>query len=282
MTSTQREEVVLAKALMKYTGKVAVPTVLLFIIAFSGFLFFMFSGYLNWISYWVIVPMNTIFIYLLFTPLHEASHQNIKGRKTSLRWLENIIGWISGSALLAPFPMFKNLHLVHHGHTNDPEKDPDYWVAAKNPLLIVFKCMTIYFDYIYHYVSSLNSLWKTSEGKRNVVYTVTGYVLLISIIVLLGASFGWKVIILGWIIPAYFALGILSFAFDWLPHHPHSIQKKYLDTRIILSPILNILLVSQNLHLIHHLYSGIPYYHYQNAYEVLKDKLKKEGANIEN
>ncbi len=282
MTSTRSEEVALARELMKYTGNVAIPTIILFIISFSGFLFFMIAGYFQWISYWLIVPVNTILIYLLFTPLHEASHQNIKGRKTSLKWLENVIGWISGSSLLAPFPMFKTLHLVHHGHTNDPKKDPDYWVAAKNVFMIAFKCMTIYFDYIFHYLLSIKRLWKTSEGKSNVIYTGLGYGLLILTIIFLGESLGWSNIVLGWILPAYLALGLLSFAFDWLPHHPHSVQKKYLDTRIILSPVLNILLVSQNLHLIHHLYSGIPYYHYQKAFEVLKNKLEREGAQIEN
>lgn len=281
MTSTRSEEVALARALMKYTGKVAIPTIVLFIISFSGFLFFMIAGCLQWVSFWLIMPLNTIFIYLLFTPLHEASHQNIKGRKTSLKWLENVIGWISGSALLAPFPMFRTLHLVHHGHTNDPEKDPDYWVAAKNPFMIAFKCMTIYFDYIFHYLLSIKRLWKTSEGRKNVIFTGLGYGSIIMIIIYLGETFGWSNTVLGWILPAYLALSILSFAFDWLPHHPHSIQKKYLDTRIILGSLLNVLLVSQNLHLIHHLYSGIPYYHYQNAFEVLRDKLDKEGANIE-
>lgn len=95
-----------------------------------------------------------------------------------------------------------------------------------------------------------------------------------------GISQGWQYPLMTVIVPGFLSIGLLAFAFDWLPHHPHTIQQKYLDTRIILKPGLSIILVSQNMHLIHHLYAGIPFYHYGKALDVLKEKLKEKGSNI--
>jgi len=84
-----------------------------------------------------------------------------------------------------------------------------------------------------------------------------------------------------WILPGFIANTFLAFVFDWLPHHPHTSQQRYLDTRIILFPGLSTLLISQNMHLIHHLYPAIPYYDYGKAMEVLQEELEEHGARIE-
>jgi len=48
-----------------------------------------------------------------------------------------------------------------------------------------------------------------------------------------GMQSGWSYPLFLWILPALFAVGFLAFAFDYLPHHPHSVQARYLDTRTI-------------------------------------------------
>ena len=96
------------------------------------------AGYL---SYWVAIPLNAVLIYAIFAPLHEAVHDNIAGPYTGLRWLERLIGHVSGFVLLAPYPGFRQLHLHHHQHTNDPVEDPDYWVKSNNYLMVVLRCM---------------------------------------------------------------------------------------------------------------------------------------------
>ena len=94
----------LVKRLMPYTGHFAKPTIALFLISLTTYLLFSLLGALNVIPLWLTCGVNTLCAYLLFTPLHEASHQNIKGRNMNLRWVENTVGWISS---------VKNLLKVH-------------------------------------------------------------------------------------------------------------------------------------------------------------------------
>lgn len=274
-------ESILAKKLMPLTGQFAPRTLYLFLVSLIISVCSTIAGSTGFFPLWLTCLINTTCAYLLFTPLHEAVHQNIKGRKKRYAWLENLVGWISGFFLMAPFPIFKHLHLMHHGHTNNPVKDPDYWVASKNPFMIFARCMTTYFAYLYHYRKSRNKLWKNPSTRPGLVKSMLMFLATNAFIVWSGMYFGWEYILLIYVVPAYLALGFLAFAFDWLPHHPHAVQKKYLDTRIILKPGLSTLLISQNMHLIHHLYSGIPYYQYGEALKILEDKLKKEGATIE-
>lgn len=97
----------------------------------------------------------------------------------------------------------------------------------------------------------------------------------------LSAVIGWQYMFWLWLIPALTAATFLAFAFDWLPHHPHGVQKRYLDTRIILFPGFTFFLLSQNMHLIHHLYPNIPFYQYGKVFKKMRSYLEQKGANIE-
>lgn len=277
----QLSEPSLVKKLMPFTGNFAYKTVLLFTVSFIIYLMSSVAGVMAVVPLWLTCVINTICAYLLFTPMHEAVHQNIKGRLKKYSWFENLIGWISGMSLMSPFPVFSHLHIKHHGHTNHPEKDPDYWVAADNAITVFFRCMTTYFAYYHHYRKDRQKLWSNPETRWGLVASILAFVVMNGAITWTGIAFGWAYPLLIYVVPAYLALGFLAFAFDWLPHHPHAVQQRYLDTRIILKPGLSTILVSQNMHLIHHLYSGIPYYHYGEALEVLEEKLNKEGAEIQ-
>ncbi|MEQ8959736.1 MAG: fatty acid desaturase, partial [Coleofasciculus sp. C2-GNP5-27] len=45
------------------------------------------------------------------------------------------------------------------------------------------------------------------------------------------------------------------------------------------SPILNIMIMGQNYHLIHHLWPSIPWYKYQGAYRATKPLLEQKGCH---
>lgn len=102
------------------------------------------------------VPINAVLIYFIFTPLHEAVHGNIFPANSRLKWLEWVIGNISGYVLIAPYPGFRVLHLHHHNHTNDALEDPDYWVRDNNYFRVILRCMVIQPVYVIH-------LWKLAR-----------------------------------------------------------------------------------------------------------------------
>ncbi|MDJ0740761.1 MAG: fatty acid desaturase, partial [Gammaproteobacteria bacterium] len=83
------------------------------------------------------------------------------------------------------------------------------------------------------------------------------------------------------VVPTLLAVGFLGFAFDLLPHHPYDSTERFHDTRNLPSRTLNVLLLGQNYHLIHHLWNTIPWYKYQRVHVETRDDLRAIGARVD-
>ncbi len=226
---------------------------------------------------WAVLPA-TLLAYASFTVMHEASHGNIAGKSKGATRAETAMGWVSAVPLLAPYPVFKLLHLKHHSHTNHPEKDPDFWVVSSSKLGVIARCWSIIPKFYFDFVCGEAGRSKSGRAMRPQV--------LAGIVVMLGALGGLIALglvteaLLLWVVPAWLASGLLALAFDWLPHHPHSAQGRFRDTRILLIPGVTLALLWQNYHLIHHLYPRIPFYRYGRCFRDIRPLLEAEGAPI--
>ncbi len=227
------------------------------------------------------IAINALMAYGLFTPMHEAGHLNISGPKKSLQWLDEAIGWLSGITLIAPFYIFKIIHFRHHAHTNDPDKDPDHWLASKSLGALFLHATTIFPIYFYNGFKILFTEKRLSPKIKKEL--IIGYLVAVLFFTAIGLWWhfqSWVYPILLWVVPAFIAQAFLAFAFDWLPHHPHENKKPYLNTRVIDVPALSLLLLSQNYHLVHHLHPRIPFYSYKKAYDEISDTIEEKGVEI--
>ncbi len=87
----------------------------------------------------------------------------------------------------------------------------------------------------------------------------------------------------GEVLPARLAILLLAFSFDDLPHRPHRVtaaEDRFRATRLVDSRVLEVLLVAQNYHLIHHLYPAVPFYRYRQVWVAQQDVLRERGASI--
>ena len=264
-----------AQAWRRHAFFIAWPTLFFFAVVLAAWVA---VGVLAWrgvLSWGLTFGLQTVLAYLIFTPLHEASHGNVAGRDTRLRSLEKWVGWLSGLPLLAPYSAFRTLHLQHHGHTNHEEKDPDFWVAGKTRWSILWRCVTI----LPHYYWRI--FWQAlrSPAARDGAAILTIGVYVAVAIAFIATGHGvW--ILTAWIGPGLLSTGILAFVFDWLPHQPHNDRSRYRNSRILLFPGLGVLLTNQNLHLIHHLYPRIPFYRYGTFFHEARQSLAAKGAPI--
>jgi fatty acid desaturase len=256
------------------SGHLAWPTILLFLIVIAGADTVAAVTVNGYIPYWVAIPVNALLIYLIFTPLHEAVHDNILPKTWRSRFLERLIGHISGFVLLAPYPGFRALHLHHHQHTNDPAEDPDYWVKSDNYLMVILRCMAIQPVYIIH----LYKIARDPVTMRAFWYEMLYVASYIPVIV--GAywlGFGNELMLL-WVLPAYIGVVMCPLMFDWPVHHPHTGRGRYTDSAILLFPrsvrwFMDPLFCGHAYHLMHHLYPRMPFYHYGTAYYALEREL---------
>ena len=70
----------------------------------------------------------------------------------------------------------------------------------------------------------------------------------------------------------------LGLFFDYLPHRPFKETSRWKNARVYPSWLLNILLLGQNYHLIHHLWPSVPWYNYKSAYTQMKPLLDVNDA----
>jgi beta-carotene hydroxylase len=210
-------------------------------------------------------------IYVSFTVLHEGMHGTAHRSKT----VGHAMARVCGLLLMAPLPLFRGVHHEHHGHANDPDRDPDLIVAWGpswlRPLSLMFT-LPMYRWYFFR-----KRLWRDAAGLREAVVTD---VALVSFLVW---GFVWgpaSWILLLWIAPLSLTALWLGFAFDYLPHYPHSQQGRYYDTRIYPGRIASVIFLGQNYHLIHHLWTTIPWYRYQEVFEAIEPELRERECAI--
>ncbi len=114
-----------------YQGMVAWNTVFVAIAIVAAFALVTTLATMRIIPLWLGLILNSFILYLDQTPLHEACHGNIAGRDSKFLWLNHLVGFVCGALLLHEYKAFRYMHLAHHRDTNNPDIDPDHWVAVR-------------------------------------------------------------------------------------------------------------------------------------------------------
>ena len=254
----------------QHAGSLALPTLALAAGVVAGELTVWGLVVSGTLPLWAGCIMATVLAYVGFTPMHDASHGAVGGGARDA-WLDDAVGHAMALALLAPYAVFRTLHLRHHGATNHPERDPDYWVHGETAIGTAARCMTI--SAHYYWVAWTELRRPASAMRRAARPALLGLGSQVALFVLL-ASLGHATEALAlWVIPGLLASGALAFLFDWLPHHPHSNRGRGVDTRLILLPGLAVPMLNQHLHLVHHLYPRVPFYRYGTLYREIQHDL---------
>lgn len=219
----------------------------------------------------IVVLVNAVAIYLSFTVLHDAMH----GTAHEDGRVNAVLGRVAAIPLTISFPLFRSVHHEHHSHTNDPERDPDLIVARAPRILLPLWCLVVLLEYRVKFFG--HRLWRNRAELAEVVLVDLALVG-IGVAALTG---GWfAALAVTWILPALVAEAMLAFSFDFLPHYPYDTAARYFDTRIYPGKVLNVVLLGQNYHLIHHLWTTIPWYRYQGVFGKIHGALDERGCRI--
>lgn len=254
------------------------PTLLVFLVgtaAYSGFAYLALTGFL---SPWVAVPALAVAAYALFTPMHEAVHGSVGASPI----LNLVIGNLS-SLFLGPTACFRAyyyLHHQHHRHTNDRERDPDYWSGVGPAWFLPVSWLTTDF---YYYVFYMKHSRERPWSEKLEIYLVS--VASVGAFVILCAGGYAPEAVLYWFLPGRIASMALSAGFNFLPHRPYdatAAEDAYRATSIVDGPawLLTPLLMYHNYHLIHHLYPGVPFYRYPTLWRRQRTALLASGARV--
>jgi beta-carotene hydroxylase len=261
------------------TPDFAWPTVVLFVALFSVAGWAISAALSGRISYVLASAINTVFIYALYTIVHEAIHGNISLKKKRLRWLDLWMGTAACIPLWLFFFPHAKQHMVHHRKANTDE-DPDIyarggfagWILLRLPLSLInyFNPLQLYRD-----------CRRYGVPQRQVAITYATFAVQTLIVLgLILAGYGRELLVM-WFIPWWLGQSVMLTFFTWTPHYDHRETGRYRDTRESLFPGANFLLLGQNHHLIHHMMPGIPFYRYDQTFRDIRPLLEQNNVRIE-
>ena len=251
----------LFKALIK-RPKVAWPTISLLLGAYAIFGISTFAYFEEAWPLLCTILFNAGASYMAFTVAHEATHSSVSSNQRVNDWAGR-----AGMLLLEPgpfFAVFRYIHMQHHKFTNDHEKDPDTYCGRGPAWLLPLRWLTIDFVYFSNYLKRENF---RKRPKREKVEFALSLVFAIGVVTMM-TLLGWlELYLLLFFLPTRLAKLFIVFVFDFLPHHPHEVSAKedrYRSTsnRVGMEWFLTPALLSQNYHLVHHLYPTVPFYRY--------------------
>jgi len=218
-----------------------------------------------------VIAVHALATYLGFTVLHEAMH----GIAHPSRRVNAALGRFGALPLLISFPLFRGVHYEHHSHTNDVARDPDLIVARAPRWLLPVWLLGVTVEYRVKYFG--HRLWRTRAELAETL-AMEGFVLGAVVLATLTGHLATLCVL--WIAPALIAFVWLAFAFDFLPHYPYDSGTRYYDTRAYPGRVLNVALLGQNYHLIHHLWTTVPWYRYQGVFRAIRPQLEARHARI--
>lgn len=273
--STVRDEMAVAR---KHTPDFGGRTLRLEAIMFAIFIGSTWGAMTGAIPFWLGMLGNTVFLYGIYTVVHEAVHANISSRRKDLRWVDTVAGMIACAPLWLFYHQHRRQHMVHHAHCNE-EIDPDIYARGSFPVWLFVKLplsLINYFNPVQHW----RDCHRFGCTKAEFVYTGLTFAAYSAIVIGLVAAGYWREVLLLWFIPWWIGQTVMLTFFTWTPHHDHTETGRYRNTRVSLFPLADFLLQGQGYHLIHHMAPSVPYWRYKAVFDELRPTLEANGVRI--
>ena len=223
------------------------------------------------------IMLSVALVYIAFTVLHESVHRNLFAGDDKRTWLNDSIGWVAALPfVIIPSALFKTLHLQHHAFLNEPERDPDYFCHARNPLLALAKCTVLNFHYLVWYT---RLLCKEQLAITNILSSSV-YFCVWALIIGACVRFDWLTeLALYAVLPAWVTSIILVWVFDHIVHHPHTEQDNYSGSNAYDFIGAKWLTLGQNSHVVHHVNPRIVWHQYDRHLRAIQQQHQQQ-ANI--
>ena len=231
------------------------------------------------VPFWfMLLPIQGIFIVFLFTAMHECIH--VTAFKSS--FLNTTVSVLCGFLIINPPTWFRYFHFAHHRHTHEPGLDPELHSPKPQNIVAYVRHVSglpLWFFNIRTLVT--NALDRNVDefvppkGKSRVTFEarvmLTAYVLIAIVSVIWGSS----LVIWTWLVPAL--LGQPFLRIFLLAEHtacPH-VKNMFENTRTTFTTKL-VRLIAWNMpyHAEHHALPTVPFHKLPDLHEAVRDHLK--------
>lgn len=196
----------------------------------------------NALLYALDVAVRTYLAFLGTVMAHEGVH----GHLGSTRWANFAWGRIALLPSLVPFTNFRRTHHLHHAHTNEPDRDPDYFMKPRYPIEIPFRAVAMPHQW-YFWLKRRNLLDR--NHRRDLALN---YGIIAAPIAILVAVVGPLRVVTG-IVPVLLLVSVLL----WVPfalktHEGHSLGPAETRSHDYYGRLLYWLSLGLSMHRVHH------------------------------
>ena len=258
--------------------RLAWPTVALFLAGAAAFVGSTVGYVSGAVPMWVPIVVNAVVTFTMFTVVHDAVHYAI----SSTRWVNALIGRLAVPFVqpLISFPSFGFIHIEHHRHSNDDENDPDTFASHGPAWQLPFRWALLDVSYGGYLIRKIRSRPKAEVAETLACVSIS--VMGLAVAVMSGHFWTLAVVFL---IPQRIAVVVLSWWFDWMPHHgledtQRSDRYRATRARVGMEWLYTPLMLSQNYHLVHHLHPSVPFYRYTKTWRRNEEAYLDRNAAI--
>lgn len=230
--------------------------------------------YVHGILPWALMLLvNGFAIYLSFTPLHDATHRTLSRN----RRLNDALGTLSCLLLLPGITtrIYRYLHLEHHRHTGAPALDPDEILVSARPWQLPFVLAGVDIVWTRWYIA--HRAQRPADERRAFAVSILIYVLFHAAWL---ASPYWREFILAWVIPQRIGLFLVAYFFARIQHPEHVTWEQapfQATVRLTVPGWIQVLLLGQAQHCVHHFAPSLPFYRYHRAWALGRHLLEQQG-----
>lgn len=233
-------------------------------------------------TWWVLPALlaQGLLINALFGALHEAVHYS--AFKT--RWMNDVLAFLSGAAILNNAAFYRHYHYAHHRYTQDPARDPELITAVvpTNWRQYLFRVSAVPFlairardIFVFPFGSRGDASYIHDAGWPEIRRWGRWLLALYAVLAVGSVALGTTAVLWVWFLPLLLGLPFLRLYL--LCEHtlcPES-DDGFANTRTTLSnPVVRFLMWNLPYHAAHHLFPNIPFHRLPEAHRHLRPHLK--------
>ena len=275
-----------------YRGGIAVRLLVTFVAFTAIWIAILVAGFTGTIPLWLGALLSFVVATTFYMPLHEATHGNVWGDVSRGRWVEDLVGMLSAIPVGFSYKGHRISHMKHHAFTNDPERDPDFFVhgplrdlpAKFYGVLVVYTVLPLLavvpgLGRILPRSIQENRAERDADADRySLRYWAIQHAVLIAAFV---AGVGVEALLL-WYVPTRLVVLWLGFIFAWFPHHPAEGKVgRYVDTRVAVFPGSTLLVRGHDHHALHHLFPRVVHYRLPKLWQEIGPQMTAKGVRTE-
>lgn len=231
---------------------------------------------------WMVPAMllQGLFLVSLFAPMHECVHQTA----FASRWANDLCAFLAGGALLYVASYYRQFHVLHHRHTQDPAHDPELLQAPYPRHRAEFWLRVSALPFWLLRLSQLAGFaigrfdglaFLGRKGHAEIIRSTWLLLALLAAAVALSLWLGSAAIIWYWLLPLLLAMPFLRLYL--MCEHGGCAQSAdaFVNTRTThtIWPV-RLLMWNMPFHAEHHLYPNIPFHALPSAHERLQAHMK--------